>query len=111
ANTDLAAGAAVPYNGTTAFVDTGTSAGGTFEYELCSDSSTTVLGGATWAVDISHLTLIEVNDNGDLAEVYPTNDPTIGMGEVVSIDPALRAGVVRTQKAYDKSLLGVITTK
>ena len=48
--------------------------------------------------------------DADLAEIYPTNDTTIQPGELVSIDPNLENGVLRTTKAYDKALLGVVST-
>ncbi len=97
--------------GDTTFVDTSTTAGGTFTYAVCVDAESTTIGGGAWVADAIDLTLIEVNDAGDLAEIYPTNDSSIEMAEVVSIDPMIEGGVVRTTKAYDRNLLGVVTTK
>ena len=102
---------ATAISGSVAFVDTGTSAGGTFTYEVCSESTTTTIGGGTWVLDTMELTLIEVNNTGDLAEIYPTNDTSLQMAEVVSIDPTLEGGILRSVKAYDKNLLGVVTSK
>jgi hypothetical protein len=46
----------------------------------------------------------------DLAEIYCTNDTSIQSGDVVSIDPALRAGVKKTNGAYDPKTVGIIST-
>ncbi|OGY26664.1 MAG: hypothetical protein A2Z24_01040, partial [Candidatus Woykebacteria bacterium RBG_16_44_10] len=48
--------------------------------------------------------------DADLAEIYPTNDTTIQPGELVSIDPNLQNGVLRTTKSYDQYLMGVVST-
>ncbi|OGY88930.1 MAG: hypothetical protein A2677_02055 [Candidatus Komeilibacteria bacterium RIFCSPHIGHO2_01_FULL_52_14] len=98
-------------SGSAAFVDSSTSAGGTFEYEVCVDATSTVHTGASWVADNISLTLYEVNDAGDLAEIYPTNDVTINMGDVVSIDPTFLNGVRKSSGAYDRNALGVVSTK
>ncbi|MEK7174162.1 MAG: hypothetical protein AAB759_00695, partial [Patescibacteria group bacterium] len=110
--TDTAAGdPAVIISGSTAFVDSGTSAGGTFTYAVCTEGGSTAIGGGTWVMDVMELTLYEVNDAGDLAEIYPTGDESITSGEVVSIDSTLPGGIRRTASAYDDNILGVIATK
>jgi len=109
--TEAAAGnTARTASGNITFVDDSTSAGGTFEYDVCT-SADTMIGGGTWVLDNVSLTLVEINDSGDLAEIYPTNDSSLQMAEVVSIDPSLEGGILRSTQAYDKNLLGVITTK
>ncbi len=47
----------------------------------------------------------------DLAESYSTNDPDINVADVVVIDPELSAGVKLATKAYDKNVLGIISTQ
>ncbi len=93
---------------TNIFVDA-PGAAGTFTYAICT-SADSVLQGTNTETRID-LTLYEINDAGDLAEVYSTNDSTIAAGEVVSLDPELRAGIKRTSKAYDTSAIGVIATR
>jgi hypothetical protein len=59
------------------------------------------------------LSVVELNvaANADLGELYYTHDSSIGPGSVVSIDPALNAGVKKTGMAYDPTMLGVISTQ
>jgi hypothetical protein len=57
------------------------------------------------------LTIQEIGAAGaDLAEVYSTNDSSVNMGDVVSLDPSLQSGVMKSSKAYDSQVLGVIST-
>jgi hypothetical protein len=102
---------AVMIGGSAAFVDTGTTAGGTFTYAVCTEADGTAIGGGTWVMDIFELTLMNVNDAGDLAEIYPTNDASIEAGDVVSLDPNGNISVQKSTKAYDKSAIGVVATK
>ncbi len=46
----------------------------------------------------------------DLAEIYGTNDATLEAGDVVALDPAMKAGVQKSTKAYDSTAVGVIST-
>jgi len=57
------------------------------------------------------MTLMLVNDAGDLAEMYPTNDPTVSQGDVISIDPNLINGVKKSAGRNDKNVLGVVATR
>ena len=57
------------------------------------------------------MTLSEVGVGSDLAEVYSTNDYSINQGDVVSLDPGLKAGVIKTELAYDKNAIGVVSTR
>ncbi len=77
------------------------------KYTLCSEADTETATGTVARIDF---TLFEINDAADLAEVYPTNDNSLAQGEVVSMDPALEAGVLRSSKAYDNRMLGVVST-
>lgn len=53
----------------------------------------------------------EVIDSGaDLAEFYTTNDSSITAGDIVSIDPALSSGVLKTTRSYDGQILGIVST-
>jgi hypothetical protein len=57
------------------------------------------------------MSLFEVDSsNADLAEVYPTNDTTLHAGELVSFDSSITAGVKRSSSAYDRNVVGVIST-
>ncbi len=47
----------------------------------------------------------------DLAEIYSTNDPTLEAGDVVALDPALKAGVRKTDSPYDPMAIGIVSTK
>ncbi len=43
--------------------------------------------------------------------MYGTNDSSIEPGDVVSIDPALNAGVRKSQAAYEQGVLGIVSTR
>ncbi|KKT71433.1 MAG: hypothetical protein UW68_C0067G0003, partial [Candidatus Collierbacteria bacterium GW2011_GWB1_44_6] len=78
-------------------------------YTLCSSANSTL--GSTPTKTDATITLIEVtNSTADLAEIYSTNDKTIAMGDVVSLDSALRAGVKKSTGRYDSSVLGIVST-
>lgn len=78
-------------------------------FNICADTATV---GTTANLTRIRATLFEVdNSNADLAEIYPTNDPTLKPGEVVSIDPALHNGIKRSEGAYDRGVLGIITSQ
>ncbi|MCW1908480.1 MAG: hypothetical protein KIH63_004025 [Candidatus Saccharibacteria bacterium] len=78
-------------------------------YTVCT-STDSVIAGTNTETRID-FTLFPVNDSADLAEVYPTNDESLTAGEVVSLDPNLDAGVVRSTKAYDASAIGIVSTQ
>ncbi len=78
-------------------------------YTLCSDSDSD--GSSAIIRDIS-FTLFEINNAADLAEVYPTNDATLGMGEVVELDPSMEVGVQRAAGgSYSNKVFGIVSTK
>lgn len=78
-------------------------------FNICSDVATV---GTTASVPRIRVTLFEVdNSNADLAEIYPTNDPTLKPGEVVSIDPDMQNGIKRSEGAYDRDVLGIVTSQ
>ncbi len=80
-------------------------------YSVCGTAS---LNNSISAVDRT-LLLTEINGavvGADLAEIYPTNDPTLKSGEIVSIDKeSIYSGVKRSSGSYDKDAIGIITTK
>lgn len=91
------------------FVDTpGTT--GNVRYTLCSDSNSASIGAGDTVQRID-FTLYEINDAADVAEVYPTIDPTLSVGDVVRIDPDLTSGVLKSEKPHDQTVLGVVSTK
>ena len=53
---------------------------------------------------------IEMDAGADLAELYNTADASIKPGDVVSLDPATTGGVKKSNQAYDKTILGVVST-
>ncbi len=46
----------------------------------------------------------------DVAEMYQTNDFSVEAGHLVSIDPQIAVGVKKSEGAYDKNIVGVIST-
>ncbi|MBN2015702.1 hypothetical protein JW766_02620, partial [Candidatus Dojkabacteria bacterium] len=82
----------------------------TVYYTLCSDSET-VDEDSNNTIEEIYFTLYEVNNAADLAEVYATSDTTLGIAEVVSLDPELDAGVKRAEGNYNDDVLGIISTK
>ena len=54
---------------------------------------------------------MEVNLGADIAELYGTNDNTISMGDVVSVDSNLTAGVKKSEGKYDGKIIGVVSTR
>lgn len=77
-------------------------------YTLCADTATS---GTAATITRIRFTLFELNNSADLAEVYPTNDLTLRPGELVALDNSLTNGVVRSNKAYQGDLYGVISTE
>ncbi|HSW48412.1 MAG TPA: hypothetical protein VLG67_05030, partial [Candidatus Saccharimonadales bacterium] len=73
---------------------------------ICSE-----VGTSTGTVDRMDIQLQEISTGSDLAEIYPTNQSDIQPGDIVTSDPALTSGVMKSTKANDSSLMGVITTK
>jgi len=90
------------------FVDS-PSTTGNVRYQLCSDDATN--GTADAVVGDVFFTLYEMNNAADLAEVYATNDMSLTMGEVVSLDPSMGIGVKRAEGAYNSDVLGIVSTK
>jgi len=99
---------ATAYDGPAVFVsalviDPGASAQ---SYAICALSSTNngaAVGGSASAMVI--------DSGADLAEMYTSNDNTIQPGDVVSYDPTLKAGVMKSTKNYDQNVLGIISTQ
>jgi hypothetical protein len=63
-------------------------------------------GGQGWARVYS----IRGSNAADLAEIYSTNDADLKAGDVVSLDPTLRAGVKKSEKPYDPMAIGIISS-
>ena len=78
-------------------------------YTLCSSSLSSATPTAT--MGDAHFTLYEINDAADLAEIYSTNDSSIGMGDVVSLDSSLTAGVKKSEGINDRGVLGIVSSK
>jgi hypothetical protein len=93
-----------PYIGSASIVNGATAGYVTLQWaEQVTSGTATVYAG-------SYLNAFRVS-GADLAEAYPTNDATLLMGELVSLDPNLDSGVMRSTRAYDKNMVGIITTK
>lgn len=54
---------------------------------------------------------MEVNVGADIAELYGTNDASISMGDVVSVDTTLDSGVAKSAAPYDSRAIGVVSTR
>lgn len=65
---------------------------------------------ATTTVAGTSLVVTKIGAGSDLAEIYSTTDTTIEAGDVVSLDSSLKAGVKKSDKAYDKNVFGIIST-
>jgi hypothetical protein len=76
-------------------------------YALCAQASA-ISQAQGYGADI---TVMEVNIGADLAEIYNTNESNLVMGDLVSIDPSLNSGVKKSSKAYDKNIIGIVSTK
>ena len=74
-------------------------------YHFCVQTS-----GGTPTAEGRSLTVQEIDAGADLGEIYYSNNP-IDPGTVVTLDNSLAAGVKPTEKAYDKSTLGVVSTR
>ncbi|HSE56758.1 MAG TPA: hypothetical protein VLB02_01590, partial [Candidatus Paceibacterota bacterium] len=91
----------------TVFVDSPGTASNVI-YTLCSELDSE---GAVGTLTSVEFTLFDINaTTADLAEVYPTNDTSLKQGDVVSIDSMLTAGVKKSNGAYDKNVMGVVST-
>jgi len=75
-------------------------------YVLC--GKTTTAGGASSRGIVQALV---IDSGADLAEIYSTNDETVEMGDVVSLDSNLKTGMKKSQMAYDQSVLGIVSAK
>lgn len=84
-------------------VDPGSSAQ---PYSLCASVSAGDTDVLNWGIEA-----LVIDTGADLAEIYTTNDASIEAGDVVSLDPTLQAGMKKSQKAYDQSVLGIVSTK
>lgn len=91
------------------FVDTPTTTSNV-SYTVCSSTDSGGISDTTTATR-TDVTLFEINDAADLAEIYPTNDLNINQGDVVSIDPSLMNGVKMSVGRNNKNVLGVVATK
>ena len=74
-----------------------------------------VTGGAGGQGGRSEVRIISLSGGGaggaDLGEYYATNDPLMQSADIVSSDPDLASGVLRTAVPYDARLMGIISTK
>lgn len=87
-------------------VDSPASASAT-TYQLCVVSSSNVNNVANVGRQI---TVVEGTLGADLAEVYNSTEGFIDQGSVVSVDGTIDGGARKSTKAYDSTVLGVIST-
>ncbi|HSA83677.1 MAG TPA: hypothetical protein VLF20_02210, partial [Patescibacteria group bacterium] len=80
------------------------------EFTVCADTETD-LNGETPQVDRIDIVLSEVDNTSDLAEIYPTNDSTLNVADVVTIDDTMVNGIKKATNPYDSSFLGVVSTR
>lgn len=104
ANTDILTDAGVPYQVRfQGWVTTNGSGNITLQWAANTSGSLTVMAGSFMQA---------INPSGaDLAEMYYTKDASVTPGTVVSIDGSIAAGVKKTERAYDKNVMGVISSK
>lgn len=69
-----------------------------------SNASNTVLYAGSWIVAYKV-------SGADVAEIYYAKDTTLEAGDVVTVDGSLKAGVKKTDTAYDPGAVGVVSTK
>jgi hypothetical protein len=86
-------------------VDPGASAQ---SYSLCARIAS---GGGDTNVLNWGMEALVVDTGADLGEIYTTNDASLEAGDVVSLDPELKTGVKKSRTAYDRAVLGVISTR
>ncbi len=83
-------------------VDAGTSPQ---SYSLCASTAT----GDT-DIRLYQMFATVIDTGSDLAEIYTTKDEDLETGDIVSIDPDLSTGVMKSSKPYDKSVIGIVST-
>ncbi|MBI2017785.1 DUF3800 domain-containing protein [Candidatus Daviesbacteria bacterium] len=54
--------------------------------------------------------IIPISGGADIAEIYHSNEE-LTHGELVAIDPTLKAGVKKSIKPYEKEILGIVSTQ
>jgi hypothetical protein len=54
---------------------------------------------------------VEMDTGADVAELYNVKDASIRSADIVSIDPTLTDGVMKSTGKYDTNIIGVIATK
>lgn len=74
-------------------------------YAFCALTSANDTDVTDW-----NMSAIVIDTGADLAEIYTTNDSSIEIGNVVSLDSSLRAGMKKSVAPYDHNVLGVIST-
>lgn len=85
--------------------------GGDLQFQFAQNTSTAssspIVKSGSW-ISITNST----NTGGaDLAELYYSKDSTIVPGDVVSLDSSINAGVSKSTNAYDKNVLGIVSTQ
>jgi hypothetical protein len=104
ANTTIVADANVPYQvRVQGFVTTTSSGSVVLQWAANTSGSLTVKAGS--------YVIAQKVGGSDLAEVYYTKDPSIGPGDVVSLDKSIAAGVQKSTKAYDSQAFGIVSTR
>ena len=88
--------------GSATFIDSPGSSNAVY-YTVCSNSLT-----ATQTLQSLTVTLMVVG--ADYAENYYTTDDSIVPGDIVSIDSSLPAGAQKSHGAYDKNVIGIVST-
>lgn len=84
-------------------VDPGTAAQ---PYSLCASASAGDTDVKNWSIEA-----MVIDTGADVAEIYTTNDGSIDVGDVVSIDASLQAGMKKSAGVYDQNVLGIVSTK
>ena len=115
-----AAGASVPVESSVIYAvpSTGAYSNIAQPVNLATNGTLSIVNGVTWSATGSTETmtlrtfLVEelVNIGADLAEIYGTKDGSVESGDVVSLDSSLNAGVKKSDRPYDPTAFGIIST-
>lgn len=96
------------YNDCTQASGTDTFAAGDFlDVRITTDLGFAPSAANEYAVEI----WVEMDTGADVAELYNVKDMSIRSADIVSIDPTLTDGVMKSTGSYDTSIMGVVATK
>jgi hypothetical protein len=79
-------------------------------FTICSSSETDLNTGSS-QIERIDIVLSEVdNTAADIAELYPTNDSSLNIADLVGMDPDLKGGIKKASSSNNNTFLGAIST-